>query len=73
MKRIENDCCDCAVPGYPCRGDLCPLRHAVHIYCDECGMEITDEKAYYYEDLDYCADCMLDTLVKEGVIESGND
>ena len=70
MRKIENDCCGCAVPGYPCRGDLCPLRHAVHVYCDECGIEVTDDKFYSYDDQDYCSDCMLDKLVKEGVIES---
>ena len=73
MRCVENDCCDCAVPGYPCRGDLCPLRSVVHIYCDKCKTELTGEKFYCYEDRDYCSDCMLDILVKEGVIEREND
>lgn len=73
MRRIENDCCDCAVPGYPCRGDLCPLRHAVHIYCDDCGTELTGEKFYVYDEREYCSEHMLDILVKEGAIKSEND
>lgn len=71
MKRYENDCVGCAVPGYPCRGDICPLRHALHIYCDECGMEITGEKIYHYDEGDYCSDCIPDILVEKGVIERG--
>lgn len=36
MVRIENHCCDCAVPGYPCRGSSCPNRHVEVHYCDKC-------------------------------------
>ena len=42
MIRIENHCCDCAVPAYPCRGSLCNLRHVEVMYCDNCGTEIED-------------------------------
>lgn len=42
MVRFENDCCDCSVPAYPCRGDSCPLRHSKHIYCDKCGSEVEE-------------------------------
>lgn len=40
MIRYENDCCDCASPGYPCLGSACSLRHSPHIYCDMCGQEM---------------------------------
>lgn len=36
MIRIENHCCDCAVPGYPCRGSSCPSRRVEVHYCDRC-------------------------------------
>lgn len=38
----RNECCDCAVPAYPCLGDICPNRHVKYLVCDNCG-EDTDE------------------------------
>jgi hypothetical protein len=47
MIRIENHCCDCATPAYPCRGARCPNRRVEVHYCDECDAELyevyTDE------------------------------
>lgn len=40
MIRIENHCCGCAVPGYPCRGSSCPSRAVEVHYCDRCDEEI---------------------------------
>jgi hypothetical protein len=34
---LVDECCNCASGGYPCRGELCPLRHVPHLYCDDCG------------------------------------
>lgn len=42
MIRIRNECCDCAVPGYPCLGSACPNRHVEVHYCDECGAELDE-------------------------------
>lgn len=56
---ITNECCSCATESYPCRGDLCPLRHVPHLLCDDCGKE---EKLYYYEDEMLCLDCIIDRL-----------
>lgn len=56
MIRYENDCCDCAVPGYPCLGDSCSRRHAIHIYCDVCGEEIYDD-VDINEDYHICDNC----------------
>lgn len=36
----EDECCDCAVPGYPCLGDTCQLKNVPHYYCDKCGEEV---------------------------------
>ena len=62
--KYENECCDCAVPGYPCRGSSCPLRNVAHYYCDKCG----DETTLYEKDGEQlCADCILkDYSIVEG-------
>lgn len=61
MIRVENDCCDCAVPAYPCLGDSCPLRHQKHYYCDSCGDEV--DKLYYgISGKELCTDCALGEL-----------
>ena len=39
MLVIEDHCCDCAVPGYPCLGVHCPARRVPVFYCDVCGAE----------------------------------
>lgn len=52
---ISDECCSCASGGYPCRGDLCPLRHVPHLLCDDCGEE---ERLFYYEDEMLCMDCI---------------
>lgn len=56
MVQFENECCDCAVPGYPCRGNTCSRRHVPHYYCDICGDEIEGD-VYVYDGCDMCADC----------------
>ena len=56
MRKVENECCDCAVPAYPCMGDSCPKRNVVHYYCDECGVE---EMLYHFDGEELCGDCLL--------------
>lgn len=56
MRKIENRCCDCAVPSYPCRGALCGLRNYEAIYCDKCGEEI-DEYGVFNNEGDFHFDC----------------
>lgn len=56
MRREENDCCGCAVPAYPCIGDICPMRHVLHLYCDECNGET--DTLYDYEAQELCEDCL---------------
>lgn len=63
--KIENDCCDCAVPGYPCLGSSCPLRTVGHYYCDKCGEELSKNHVYYYEGEDVCEDCLKSMCIKE--------
>lgn len=55
MIKILNMCCDCAAPGYPCRGNACELRHVEVHCCDECGTELN--RIYEVDDGEYCRAC----------------
>lgn len=63
--RIENRCCDCAVPGYPCQGDSCPLRRVPVHYCDnpKCNNEL--DEIYEVDGEELCEDCLKDRFRKE--------
>ncbi len=64
MKKVTNDCCGCAVPGYPCQGSACPLRSVTHYYCDKCKAET---KLYEYDGMELCEECLLEQFdVVEG-------
>lgn len=55
MIKLENHCCDCATPGYPCRGSACPLSQVEVHYCDNCGDELDDIYEVDGEELcEYC-------------------
>ena len=69
MRKIENECCDCAVPGYPCRGAACPNITVLHVYCDGPDCDCEDEEMYVYNGKDYCRDCLLKELIADGIIE----
>lgn len=56
MTKIENDCCNCASPGYSCLGGSCLLTKVPHHYCDECGEEAT---LYDCKGKELCAECVL--------------
>jgi hypothetical protein len=58
MLRLENQCCNCAVPGYPCRGAQCPNTRVEVYYCDECGEEIPDDDLYEVDGDDLCEECL---------------
>jgi len=55
MVKYENECCDCAVPAYPCLGSSCPNRHVPHYYCDECKDETN---LYEFDGKELCIDCI---------------
>ena len=57
MTVIENHCCDCAVPGYPCRGSSCPNRHVEVHYCDRCEREIDNINISEVNGDELCDDC----------------
>jgi hypothetical protein len=56
VRKIENHCCDCAAPGYPCLGSECSLRHVKVFYCDHCGEEL--EEIYDVDGEDLCEECL---------------
>lgn len=56
MVVIENHCCDCAVPGYPCLGSDCELRRVEVHYCDcGCGFKATETGR---DGGEYCEECL---------------
>lgn len=70
MTKIENDCCDCSAPGFPCVGTLCKLYRVPHTYCDVCGNEA--DEMYEVDGDDICADCLTDYLIDKGIIGRKN-
>jgi hypothetical protein len=52
---VENHCCGCAVPGYPCRGSACPNRHVEVHYCDRCEAEI--DEGHEVDGIELCEMC----------------
>lgn len=62
MVKIENQCCNCAVPGYPCRGALCPLTRVEVYYCDKCDPKgrFPLEEIYDVDGEELCEDCLKD-------------
>ena len=56
MITYEDECCDCAVPAYPCLGSNCPNRHVKHYYCDECKDDV--EKLYRFYGKELCLECI---------------
>ena len=63
MVRIENHCCDCAVPGYPCVGDSCPHRNVEVHYCDMCEEEL--DVIYDVEGDELCEECLKERFRRE--------
>lgn len=60
-KVVTNECCNCAVPAYPCIGDVCPLTHVERFYCDKCKEETV---LYEYDGKELCAECLLEIMPK---------
>lgn len=58
MVKYENHCCDCATPGYPCRGSECSLRKVTVYYCDVCGDEL--DEIYDVDGRELCGECLKD-------------
>lgn len=69
MIKYENQCCDCAVPGYPCIGSSCRYRNVSVYYCDKCGeeadYEIDGEHYCYFCATEYTKECFKDCSLEE--------
>ena len=63
MKKTVNECCGCAVPGYPC-SPTCTLKAVEHYYCDKCGSDIDLDEVYEADEEDLCLDCLKDRFKK---------
>lgn len=61
----ENHCCDCAAPGYPCRGLLCPNRHVEVHYCDRCGPPFYGTHINKDTGEELCDDCFEENETEE--------
>ena len=62
MLKIENHCCDCATPGYPCRGSACPLTKVEVYYCDKCGDEL--DEIYDVDGKELCENCLKEMFLR---------
>lgn len=60
MVKRENHCCQCASPGYPCRGSACPLIDVPVRYCDKCGEELPPDGIYEVDGEELCEECLKD-------------
>ena len=63
MLKIEDQCCDCAVPSYPCIGSRCPNRNVKVYYCDKCGEEIDIDAVYEVDDEHFCEECLKEKFL----------
>lgn len=66
--RLENHCCDCATPNYPCRGASCPNRRVPVHYCDKCDpkAQYPLEEVYEVDGKELCEDCLKEMFLKTG-------
>jgi hypothetical protein len=66
MTRVENHCCDCAVPSYPCRGSACPLTRVKVSYCDKCDPKCHNplDEVYEVDGEELCEECLKDLFRK---------
>jgi len=62
MIKYENQCCDCAVPVYPCLGTSCHRRHVKIYKCDNCNEEVDAGELYEFEGEQLCIDCIKERL-----------
>lgn len=62
MTRIENHCCSCASPGYPCLGSACSLTRVEVTYCDKCDPKCNTplDEVYDVDGKELCEDCLKD-------------
>ena len=60
----ESACCNCAVPGYPCRGSACPNFEVDVPYCDKCDWEI-DGDIYEVDGEMLCEECLKERFKRK--------
>ena len=67
MVKIENHCCDCATPNYPCLGSSCPNRKVPVHYCDKCDPQCNFPLIDVYEvdGKELCEECLKEIFLKK--------
>ena len=60
--KYRDECCGCAVPGYPCIGNACELRHHPVYICDNCEDEVSEGELYWVDDEQLCKYCAIERL-----------
>lgn len=59
MVKIEDFCCGCDVPSYPCLGSNCPNKNVEVHFCDKC--EGDSEKFFGLDsNEELCFECFLE-------------
>lgn len=61
---VEDDCCGCASPGFPCEGASCRFKTITYI-CDECGDEVRQGELYQYGSEQLCKYCVTNKVIEE--------
>lgn len=62
MVRIENHCCGCEAPGYPCLGSSCSRRNVEVYYCDRCNAEL--DEIYDVDGEELCEQCLKEEFLR---------
>lgn len=62
MVKYENECVQCASPGYPCKGNSCSNKKVPHWYCDKCEWEFEPNQLYQYQGQELCVDCLVENF-----------
>jgi hypothetical protein len=60
LTKIENHCCSCATPGYPCLGNACSLINVELHYCDKCDPKCESplDEIYDVDGEELCEECL---------------
>jgi hypothetical protein len=60
MRKIENDCCDCAIGCIDCG-----RKHVEHTYCDCCGADVGNDGIIIYNGEELCEICFKEFIINK--------
>lgn len=64
MLKYHDECCNCAVPAYPCLDAYCPHKNVPHYHCDLCDIDDSETDIYQYNYKTLCRECLLQQFTK---------